>query len=729
MANINTTLNDDILPTLQIRLAAKLHKLGRPIEEISSLLKVSQSSVLQLLTHFPHDKQIVTSFTQKSSKFRCSISKRLMSFPVIAPDNCLYEQRVLESSMNSGDCQGFNREQVLPVNVLKEEIKVFCETTLQQLEVSLYHPSAPDEITSIAAECLSVLIYEEECKSFLRVAKASTTCLKAIIEKLKDLVLDEGLAQLMTQLARHQGLHLPTIILAKAVLQGKYQQSEAFQIAFSCFVNALIQADLNFEAIDLADEISSVLCADQLIQMITALRLHGNNQVALLKADEFTIGLAHLRLNEGEKKEAQMLLAPLYGRPELKEKLDEFFRKSDWKSEQLRYLKSCFSLSLVPLVELPSVVASLNALHNLFSLKLEVASDSCQKSINTHSQAYLSLLLEAENQADLKLSSEIQRLDSAIEALVKEGQSAKQHTNTSIARFNRQLRSIDSKLSHVNQVSSMDSLVSAAEQENMQVNDSDVVDQVYIYSYKYSSDEFYQTLMSSGEVICHRLSSHTFKRGCVFTELPSGTIFVTGGGSPSCTDTFTIDFADIKFTSMPPMAEARSYHGAVFYSSYVFALGGNMDGRCEYYDCKEGRWHYIKPLPRACEYTTAVVLEDVKSLYVIGGGRPSGIKSIFSDLACIQRLNLETHRWTELTTTLPSYARHVACFKVSQCKLYLVVRQVLYVYCPLNDTLTLVKYLPQDIQSFCGPSYYINRTLYCARYYGPAQRLDIGSLY
>jgi hypothetical protein len=145
----------------------------------------------------------------------------------------------------------------------------------------------------------------------------------------------------------------------------------------------------------------------------------------------------------------------------------------------------------------------------------------------------------------------------------------------------------------------------------------------FIYSYRQNTDQLHRTSLVTGENSSHRMPSYTFKHGCCWSEVPGGSLLITGGDNPDAVRVVVrIDTRrEFAVSLRPPMLTPRSWHVAVYHTPHLYILGGiNYNGRlseCERYVCAENRWEALPLLPRACYGASGVVVES--SLYALGG--------------------------------------------------------------------------------------------------------------
>jgi hypothetical protein len=96
----------------------------------------------------------------------------------------------------------------------------------------------------------------------------------------------------------------------------------------------------------------------------------------------------------------------------------------------------------------------------------------------------------------------------------------------------------------------------------------------------------------------------TSKSGCRLSELPGGSLLITGGDVIPQRKVVKIDtLREYAVSSQPPMHTARSNHAAVYHSQYLYVLRGYNHPRClrecERHLCAENRWEVLAALPVA----------------------------------------------------------------------------------------------------------------------------------
>jgi hypothetical protein len=245
----------------------------------------------------------------------------------------------------------------------------------------------------------------------------------------------------------------------------------------------------------------------------------------------------------------------------------------------------------------------------------------------------------------------------------------------------------------------------------------------FVYSYEYDTDHLHRTNLVTGVQSRHVVPSYTFKEGCCWSEVPGGSLLITGGGNPTAVrEVVRIDTRrEFAVAQHPPMLTPRTNHAAVHHTQHLYVLGGYDACRClsecERYVCAENRWEALPPLPIACCFTSGVVLES--SLYALGGYAESRLDSV-------QKLSLGSLTWDLLELKLPHQVRGMPCFKLSETEVYLVMEETLYSFTALQ--VRPVKTLTEYIHSWRGASYYHRGTLFCSSGGGAVSSYAIGSL-
>jgi hypothetical protein len=247
----------------------------------------------------------------------------------------------------------------------------------------------------------------------------------------------------------------------------------------------------------------------------------------------------------------------------------------------------------------------------------------------------------------------------------------------------------------------------------------------FIYSYKRNTDQLHRTNLVTGEHSSYRVLSYRFKYDCCWSEVPGGSLLITGGRIEypiTVREVVRIDTRrEFAVAHCAPMLTPRRAHTALYHTPHLYTLGG-LDlycfSECERYVCAENRWEALPPLPKANMQMTGVVVEN--SLYALGGW------DAYRRVDLVQKLSLESLTWELMQLRLPFAGYGIPCFKLRDTEVYLVVNKTLCSFTALE--VRPLKILIKDIQSIPGTSYYRRGTLYCSSYSGGALSLEIGSL-
>jgi hypothetical protein len=245
----------------------------------------------------------------------------------------------------------------------------------------------------------------------------------------------------------------------------------------------------------------------------------------------------------------------------------------------------------------------------------------------------------------------------------------------------------------------------------------------FIYSYEYNTEQLHRTSLVTGEQSSHQVPSYTFKSNCYWSEVPGGSLLITGGGDPPVREVVRIDTRrEFAVGHCPPMLTPRQAHAAVYHTPHLYILGGwtgnSALSRCERYVCAENRWEALPSLPRACCQTSGVVVEN--GLYALGGYDGSSILNL------VQKLSLDSLTWELMQLRLPFAGCGIPCFKLRDTEVYLVVDKTLCSFTAFE--VRPLKTLTNDIKRYTGASYYRRGTLYSSNYRGGALRDKIGNL-
>jgi hypothetical protein len=97
----------------------------------------------------------------------------------------------------------------------------------------------------------------------------------------------------------------------------------------------------------------------------------------------------------------------------------------------------------------------------------------------------------------------------------------------------------------------------------------------FIYSYRENTDQLHRTSLVTGEQSCHHIPSYRFKINCCWSEVPGGSLLITGGGNPAVREVVRIDTRrEFAVAHYPPMLTPRARHTAVYHTQHLYILGG-----------------------------------------------------------------------------------------------------------------------------------------------------------
>jgi hypothetical protein len=224
----------------------------------------------------------------------------------------------------------------------------------------------------------------------------------------------------------------------------------------------------------------------------------------------------------------------------------------------------------------------------------------------------------------------------------------------------------------------------------------------FFYCCREDTHQLHRANLLTGEQSSNKIPSYEFKHNCRWSELPGGSLIITGGNQgyrATAREVVKIDtLRECAVSTQPPMHTARCDHAALYHSQYLYVLAGYDLRECERYVCAESRWEELPAMPVACYAMSAVELDN--SLYAFGGRAET-------DLDTIQKLSLDSLTWQLMQLKLPQTASYFPCFK-TEPQVYLLINETLYTFTPIH--IKAVKTVPEDIWSVT--SYYSRGVLY-----------------
>jgi hypothetical protein len=209
-----------------------IKKMRQSHEFISAMTGVDLAVVRQVLVQLK-DPQLMQAklrqAQQKSLKYGCAYSARLMRSPVQASNKKLYEQQVLEALLKDGQMTT-EGSSLIAYELFREEIGHFSKETLELIEVCLIRKVDPETTLSLVSDCLSVLSPESDINFFLKVfEKVDNSQLPQLLELLYSKSSAELLQSL--RLAEIEGLQLTVLAISKLFLS---RVSLDFEVFLGC---------------------------------------------------------------------------------------------------------------------------------------------------------------------------------------------------------------------------------------------------------------------------------------------------------------------------------------------------------------------------------------------------------------------------------------------------------------------------------------------------------------
>jgi hypothetical protein len=354
MRNENSTAGEEEVPQDTLERVLKLAHTGVSSEDISFAIKVDIERVQQIIANDPmHRARVVQSIKEKSAKYRCTLSKRLMVCPVMDSDGNFYEQSILVADPSH------SINQFMPSRKLRAKIADFSKESLRVLEGYLRQRHPQEDILELTAECLSVLSSDAGMETILRVlGTVEGETVKKLLGKLRGLVPEEMLLSLMSQLARELPSHA-FCVAALIILQPSSER--ALEEAFRFFAELLSQVAGDATAIDLAEEVSERLSSSKLSKMNAALGACPREG-----GDKLRLKEAYALLREGKVEAAICLVNSLRISPRLENEVLRFFDEAGLSSGKVPILEQKLSAKLEEISrDSPSVAETISVVHQL----------------------------------------------------------------------------------------------------------------------------------------------------------------------------------------------------------------------------------------------------------------------------------------------------------------------------------------------------------------------------
>jgi hypothetical protein len=449
MHNENRTEGEEQVAQATLEAILKLAHSGLPPEAICFLLGLKAQTVEQIIANDPkHRARVIQPIKDKSRRYRCTQSNRLMISPVMVRDGNFYEQSILEAGFS------LSIGQFIPSPKLKAKIADFCKESLKELEKYLQQKHPQEDILELTAECLSVLCPEAGLDPALRILRlVEGETVRKLTGKMWNLVPEEIFLGLMHQTARELPSHA-LCLSALIILKTSNERASAFR----CFTDLLSQAALGPEAIDLAEEVSERLSSTQLSQMNAALGAcprEGGDRLNGLRLKE-----AYALLREGKVEAAICLVNTLKISSRLEIEVLRFYDEAGLSSGKVTILEQRLSAKLEEISrDSPSVAKTLSVIHQLLNAELH-----SRKSEAT-SQSLISLKSEVLNETLAKLgqpTSYALAQDARIQMLEKQAQRKEAECQETLSSLRAKVEALTEELVRAGQAASQTQIAQEA---------------------------------------------------------------------------------------------------------------------------------------------------------------------------------------------------------------------------------------------------------------------------
>jgi hypothetical protein len=562
VVNMSNTVHS-ALPQMMVETIMKLHRAGQTQEFISAITGADLAAIRQVLAQL-NDPQLMQAMLaqaqQKSLKYRCTYSARLMRSPVQAGNKKLYEQQVLEALLKDGQMTN-EGSSLIALEFLREEIRHFSKETLELIEVCLVRKVEPEATLSLVSDCLSVLSPETDIFFFLRVfEKVESSQLPHLLELLHNKSSAELMQSLLSRLVEIEGSQLTVLAISKLPLR-------RVSLDFEVFLTVISKASASSEVLALALEVADLCTPTQFGRLREELcRKNWNSEQ--WKLDELSFREAEFRVHNGEDAAARKLLKTLKGNLAFKDKLLEYFDRVDWKQDKLEFLDEIYS-------------------RNMQTLKAQGQSPLVEVLETLYQITKTGQQIRPKIAEDLSVKSavdDLKRQQQAFYANLDVAQHKLQAVQASIQQFTKN-------------------------------------DPGFIFNFQQSTINLHKTNLSTGQESSTALT-HTFKPYSSLCESPEGTLFITGG-YPATSEVVCINPTTNAVTLKPPMNTPRYYHGSVFYGGSLYVIGGYNGSanlaECERYDIFQDKWEPIAPQPHPSDCHEAIVCGYTRRIYTLGG--------------------------------------------------------------------------------------------------------------
>jgi hypothetical protein len=750
----------------EIQIIMNLDKCGTPHETISQSFKISVDQVKRILQPSLEEVAVedpevliekvknclknpkfyrffLEELKQKSQKFRCAMTSRLMIKPVVASDDKIYEERIIKqwlTTSNKSPTTGARMTEDpnnlnLPVltSLLKESQK-FAQLTLLELSICLKQNIQFEQTKALAAEIVSVLPPSDNSEGYSLILSAlDPSQLNSFLPLLFEPHDNPALQalQLLQSLKKNGKLVGSIALELVSYAVSAYYKTGDFTAAIGALKECSALQEIDRSLVEISFKLLKVCSSPQvkeILEVVKPLLLNDVQTAQELERTAVDCLVAGGALHDAAKIVTTMLPNC---QPSVRLWMVDKLALLNLPVQRRAFLQNCVDANAMELEgsEMPSAyVESLRFLNELVKANLVNEQD-----------VIIPMDLE---ERTMKLEQHQETFESSTKAIV--ASTSQQFIElldvfkAELAKIEPRLRTLESTLPDLStQLKSTSSEVGKLRGETAAVREvtekhicwSMSEDQLprnrIIYSYEFSTKRLYLTDLKTGEQKRQVLDVLHFDEGCQCTVLPKGNLFLTGGVD---SNRVWIVKPRRNYTAhqMTPMHSMRNWHGSIYYQDYVYVLGGEhcfaSISKCERYDISRGVWRILPDLPEAVCGICPAVVEQTSNIYVLGGRN-----GVWFDI--IQVLDIEKGLWSIMNIKLSQPDSCLPCFKLraDSVDLLFVLNGKLFVLRTKEDRIQFIRSLGKNVYCNGGPSYFFNESLYCFSSEGYALKVEVGS--
>jgi hypothetical protein len=218
---------------------------------------------------------------------------------------------------------------------------------------------------------------------------------------------------------------------------------------------------------------------------------------------------------------------------------------------------------------------------------------------------------------------------------------------------------------------------------------------------------------------------------CHWVELQDSRLFFTGGDyhlTRALNEVWTLDVRrDFATIDKPNMLTPRYLHQSVCCDDLVYVLCGTSifgaTAKCERFSSSYNAWESIPAAPSSISGSTAILIQETRSIYLLGGSQH------LTSIDVVSELSVDSLRWRVLPIQLTSPRSPILCFSLPTRRSSLYFVNGPSVYCldvsSCKVQLCCAVRLYKCRQAAC---YYIHGTLYYSRIDGEVGCVTIGAI-